>query len=117
LVTVSAPSVVSDRPPASRSKASMSVVLIKAFEVPNGQEDRFLADWQHAARLDAPTTRVPVQQAAPEPRPGRGVPLRQRRRLGVRHHFGKAAASPEFQRRISGMTVRAHPVLYRVVIQ
>mgnify|MGYP001122346144 CR=1 FL=1 len=32
-------------------------------------------------------------------------------------HFGKAAASPEFQKRIRGMTVRAHPALYRVVIQ
>jgi hypothetical protein len=32
-------------------------------------------------------------------------------------HFGKAAASPEFQQHISGMTVQAHPALYRVVIQ
>jgi Antibiotic biosynthesis monooxygenase len=27
----------------------MSVVLINAFEVPGGQEEKFLADWQHAA--------------------------------------------------------------------
>jgi heme-degrading monooxygenase HmoA len=27
----------------------MSVVLINAFEVPDGQEEQFLADWQHAA--------------------------------------------------------------------
>ena len=27
----------------------MSVVLVNAFEVPAGQEERFLADWQHAA--------------------------------------------------------------------
>jgi heme-degrading monooxygenase HmoA len=32
-------------------------------------------------------------------------------------HFRKAAASPEFQQRVSGMNVRAHPGLYRVVIQ
>jgi heme oxygenase (mycobilin-producing) len=27
----------------------MSVVLVNAFEVPAGQEEKFLADWQHAA--------------------------------------------------------------------
>ena len=27
----------------------MSVVLINAFEVPNGQEEQFLADWQQVA--------------------------------------------------------------------
>jgi heme oxygenase (mycobilin-producing) len=27
----------------------MRVVLVNAFEVPDGQEERFLADWQHAA--------------------------------------------------------------------
>jgi heme-degrading monooxygenase HmoA len=32
-------------------------------------------------------------------------------------HFRKAAASPEFQRRIGGMNVRTHPALYRVVIE
>ncbi len=32
-------------------------------------------------------------------------------------HFGRAAASPEFQQRISSMNVRAHPALYRVVIE
>jgi hypothetical protein len=32
-------------------------------------------------------------------------------------HFRKAAASPEFQQRTSGMNVRAHPGLYRVVIE
>jgi heme-degrading monooxygenase HmoA len=32
-------------------------------------------------------------------------------------HFRKAAASSELQQRISGMTVRAHPALYRVVIE
>jgi hypothetical protein len=25
------------------------VVLVNAFEVPDGQEEQFLADWQHAA--------------------------------------------------------------------
>jgi hypothetical protein len=28
---------------------AMSVVLVNAFEVPDGQEEKFLADWQHAA--------------------------------------------------------------------
>jgi hypothetical protein len=32
-------------------------------------------------------------------------------------HLRKAAASSELQQRISGMTVRAHPALYRVVIE
>jgi hypothetical protein len=27
----------------------MSVVLVNAFEAPTGQQERFLADWQHAA--------------------------------------------------------------------
>jgi hypothetical protein len=27
----------------------MSVALVNAFEVPDDQEERFLADWQHAA--------------------------------------------------------------------
>jgi hypothetical protein len=31
--------------------------------------------------------------------------------------FGKAAAFPEFQQRGSGMSARAHPALYRVVMQ
>jgi hypothetical protein len=32
-------------------------------------------------------------------------------------HFRKAAIAPEFQRRTSGMNVRAHPALYQVVVE
>ena len=95
----------------------MSVVLVKAFEVPTGQEERFLADWQHAAdwmRQQPGFLSSRLHQSLGPSAEFRYVNVAE---WESADHFGKAAASLEFQQRISGMNVVAHPGLYRVVIQ
>jgi heme oxygenase (mycobilin-producing) len=90
----------------------MSVVLVNAFEVPDGQEEQFLADWRHAAdwmRQQPGFVSSRLHQSLD--------PAAEFRYVNVADHFRKAAASPEFQQRTSGMNVRAHPALYRVVIE
>jgi heme oxygenase (mycobilin-producing) len=95
----------------------MSVVLANAFEVPDGEEEKFLADWQHAAewmRQQPGFVSSRLHQSLDPDAEFRYVNVAE---WESADHFGKAAASPEFQQHISGMTVRAHPALYRVVIQ
>jgi heme-degrading monooxygenase HmoA len=95
----------------------MSVVLVNAFEVPAGQEEQFLADWQHAAdwmRQQPGFVSSRLHQSLDPAAEFRYVNIAE---WESADHFRKAAASSEFQQRISGMTVRAHPALYRVVIQ
>jgi heme-degrading monooxygenase HmoA len=95
----------------------MSVVLVNAFEVPHGQEEQLLADWHHAAdwmRQQPGFMSSKLHQSLDPDAEFRYVNVAE---WESADHFGKAAASSEFQQRISGMTVRAHPALYRVVIQ
>jgi heme oxygenase (mycobilin-producing) len=95
----------------------MSVVLVNAFEVPAGQEEQFLADWQHAAdwmRQQPGFLSSRLHQSLDPSAEFRYVNVAE---WESADHFGKAAASPEFQQRISGMTARAHPALYRVVVE
>ena len=95
----------------------MSVVLVNAFEVPAGQEERFLADWQHAAdwmRQQPGFLSSRLHQSLGPSAELRYVNVAE---WASADHFGKAAASPEFQQRISGMNVQAHPALYRIVIE
>ena len=78
---------------------------------------KFLADWQHAAdwmRQQPGFVSSRLHQSL--------APDAEFRYINVAgwesaDHFRKAAASPEFQQHISGMNVRAHPALYRVVIE
>jgi heme-degrading monooxygenase HmoA len=94
----------------------MSVVLVNAFEVPHGQE-KFLADWQHAAnwmRHQPGFVSSRLHQSLDPAAEFRYVNIAEWESAG---HFRLAAASPEFQQRISGMNVRAHPALYQVVIE
>jgi len=95
----------------------MSVVLVNAFEVPHSQEETFLADWQHAAnwmRQQPGFVSSRLHQSLDPDAEFRYVNVAE---WESADHFRKAAASPEFQRRISGMAARAHPALYRVVIE
>jgi heme oxygenase (mycobilin-producing) len=96
---------------------SMSVVLVNAFEVPDGQEEKFLADWQHAAdwmRQQPGFVSSRLHQSLDPDAEFRYVNVAE---WESADHFRKAAASPEFQQRTSGMNVRAHPALYRVVVE
>jgi heme oxygenase (mycobilin-producing) len=95
----------------------MSVVLINAFEVPDGQEERFLADWQHAAewmRQQPGFVSSRLHQSLDPDAEFRYVNVAE---WESADHFRKAATSAEFQQRISSMNVRAHPALYQVVIE
>jgi heme-degrading monooxygenase HmoA len=95
----------------------MNVVLVNAFEVPDGQEERFLADWRHAAdwmRQQSGFISSRLHQSLDPAAEFRYVNVAEWQSAD---HFRQAAASPEFQQRISGMKVRAHPALYRVVIE
>jgi heme-degrading monooxygenase HmoA len=94
---------------------SMSVVLVNAFEVPDGQEERFLADWQHAAdwmRQQPGFLSTRLHQSLDPAAEFRYVNVAE---WESADQFRTAATAPEFQRRTSGMNVRAHPALYRVV--
>jgi heme-degrading monooxygenase HmoA len=96
---------------------SMSVVLVNAFEVPDGQDETFLADWRRAAdwmRQQPGFLSSRLHQSLDPDAEFRYINVAE---WESAEHFGKAAASPEFQQRISGMNVRAHPALYRVVVQ
>jgi heme oxygenase (mycobilin-producing) len=96
---------------------AMTVVLLNAFEVPVGQEETFLADWQHAAdwmRQQPGFISSRLHQSLDPDAEFRYVNVAE---WESADDFGKAAAAPEFQQRISGMNVRAHPALYRVVIE
>jgi heme-degrading monooxygenase HmoA len=95
----------------------MSVVLVNAFEVPDGQEERFLADWRHAADWMRQQPGFVSSRLHQSLDPGAEFRYVNVAEWESADHFGKAAAAPEFQRRISGMNVRAHPALYRVVIE
>jgi heme oxygenase (mycobilin-producing) len=102
---------------AMAKEQSMSVVLVNAFEVPDGQEEKFLADWQHAAdwmRQQPGFVSSRLHQSLDPDAEFRYVNVAE---WESADHFGKAAASPEFQQRTSGMNVRAHPALYRVVVE
>jgi heme-degrading monooxygenase HmoA len=95
----------------------MSVVLVNAFEVPDGQQEQFLADWQHAAdwmRQQPGFLSSRLHQSLDPDAEFRYVNVAE---WESADHFRRAAASPEFQQRISGMNVRAHAALYRVVIE
>jgi heme oxygenase (mycobilin-producing) len=95
----------------------MSVVLINAFEVPDGQEERFLADWQHAAewmRQQPGFVSSRLHQSLDPDAEFRYVNVAE---WESADRFGTAAASAEFQQRISGMNVVAHPALYQVIIE
>jgi heme-degrading monooxygenase HmoA len=95
----------------------MSVVLVNAFEVPESQEEKFLADWQHAAdwmRQQPGYVSSRLHQSLDPDAEFRYVNVAE---WESADHFRRAAASLEFHRRISGMNVRAHPALYRVVIE
>ena len=95
----------------------MTVVLINAFEVPAGQEEQFLADWQRAAewmRRQPGFLSSRLHQSLDPDAEFRDVNVAD---WESADHFGKATGSPEFQQRISGMNVRAHPALYRIVIE
>jgi heme-degrading monooxygenase HmoA len=96
---------------------SMSVVLVNAFEIPDGQEEKFLADWRHAAdwmRQQPGFVSSRLHQSLDPDAEFRYVNVAE---WESADHFRKAAASPEFQQRTSGMNVRAHPALYRVVVE
>jgi heme oxygenase (mycobilin-producing) len=106
-----------DAEAATAKERSMSVVLVNAFEVPDGQEEKFLADWQHAAdwmRQQPGFLSSRLHQSLDPSAEFRYINVAERESAD---HFRKAAASPEFQQRISGMNARAHPALYRVVIE
>jgi heme oxygenase (mycobilin-producing) len=95
----------------------MLVVLVNAFEVPDGYEEQFLADWQHAAdwmRQQPGFVSSRLHQSLDPDAEFRYVNVAE---WESADHFGRATASAEFQQRISSMNVRAHPALYRVVIQ
>jgi heme-degrading monooxygenase HmoA len=94
----------------------MSVVLVNAFEVPGGQEEKVPGRLAARRRLDAPAARFlssRLHQSLDPDAESRYVNVAE---WESADHFRRAAASAEFQQRISGMTVRAHPALYRVVI-
>jgi heme oxygenase (mycobilin-producing) len=95
----------------------MSVVLVNAFEVPGGREERFPADWQHAAdgmRQQPGFVSSRLDQSVDPDAEFRYVNVAE---WESADHFRKAAAAPEFQRRVNGMNVRAHPALYRVIVE
>jgi len=95
----------------------MSVVLINAFEVPGGQEETFLADWRHAAdwmRQQPGFVSTRLHQSLDPEAEFRYVNVAE---WESADRFRTAAASPEFQRRIGGMNVRAHPALHQVVTE
>ena len=90
------------------------VILINAFEVPEGDDERFLAGWERA----------------------RGTLAQQRGYLGTRLHrslgpadfrfvniarwssplaFAKAVEQPAFQEAAAAMPFSSHPALYEVI--
>jgi Antibiotic biosynthesis monooxygenase len=95
----------------------MSVVLVNVFEVREGQEEQFLADWRHAAEWMRQQPGFLSSKAAPKARPGGGVPLHQRRRVAVRRPLPQSRRFPRVPAAHQRYERAAHPALYRVVIE
>lgn len=95
-------------------EASGGVILINPFEVPAGDEERFLAGWDHARELLA------TQRGYLGTRLHRSLAAASFRFINIARWssplmFSKAVAQPEFQTAALAMTFASHPALYQVI--
>jgi heme-degrading monooxygenase HmoA len=90
------------------------VILINPFEVPAGDEERFLAGWDAARELLA------SQRGYLGTRLHRSLAAASFRFVNVARWssplmFSRAVQRPEFQRAAAALTFASHPALYQVV--
>jgi heme oxygenase (mycobilin-producing) len=92
------------------------VVLVNPFEVPDGEDERFLAGWERARELLA------QQRGYLGTRLHRSVGPADFRFVNIARWssplmFARALARPDFQRAAQAMPFSSHPALYQVVRQ
>jgi heme oxygenase (mycobilin-producing) len=92
-----------------------TIVLINPFEVPDGEEEQFLAGWRAAA------DHLRQQQGFVSTRMHQSLdPATRFRFVNVAEwasadHYRRAVSSPQFQTLARRLNATAHPALYQVI--
>ena len=105
---------VRDRPRGRDARGCGGVILINPFEVPAGEEERFLAGWEAAREL------LGNQRGYLGTRLHRSLAAASFRFVNIARWssplmFSRAVQRPEFQQAAAALTFASHPALYQAI--